>query len=87
MKKEVMNIIEKRSLWIGDLRRFCVKEKLYTRGRDEDYGNLFDYIDSKNQTKRGLATKDIIYIAEDIKKHSDTEYEITNLSIGYVWAI
>lgn len=68
-----MKIKETRKMNSYDLRELCIKRDWYTSGDNEEYSNLLD------MTAHRMTTKKLQQIAEDIKFHSDTPYEITDI--------
>lgn len=61
---------ERRELYASDLRELCIKNKWYTRGTNEDYNNLFDFIRGKE-----ITTDAIVDIAFNIFQHSNLQEE------------
>ena len=70
-----MTIKETRGLYYGDVMGYCIENNLYSRGTNEDYAKMLDYI----QGLKNVTGKALYKIAKDIKEHSDTHYEITDL--------
>lgn len=64
---------ETRKMHRDDLRSLCIKHDWYTHGNNEEYSALLD------MTGLEMTTLNLVKIAEDIKAHSDTEYEITSI--------
>jgi rubrerythrin len=77
-----MLLTERRTLHITDLRKLCVDREWYTLGNNNDYANLFALAKSKDN----LTTADIIEIATDIKRHSDTEADISSICFSVAQA-
>lgn len=69
-----MKFTEKRMILSANLRALCIKNNWYTCGNEDDYNELFGKI-----IKDTITTTDIAEIAQDIKEHSITEYEITSI--------
>ena len=65
---------ESRQLFPEDLRQLCIKNNWYTNGTQEEYGLLLYSL-----TVGDMTTAKIGIIAEDIKKHSNTEEEVTSI--------
>ena len=65
---------ETRILGMGALRSLCIKENWYTRGDSAAYGKLLRMADKDN-----ITTQDIAVMAIDIKEHSNTDADITNI--------
>lgn len=74
-----MNIKETRYITSGELRSLCIEKNWYTKGTNEQYYNLFKMLNNGNFESKNLTKKDLYNIANDIKKHSDTYYEITDI--------
>lgn len=68
-----MKIKETRIMHRSDLRLLCIKHDWYTSGDNAEYSKLLDMTASR------MTTNKLIQIAEDIKSHSDTPYEITDI--------
>ena len=58
------------SMDMEDLRAFCVKYKLYTKGSNRDYEKVL------NQAQYDVSLDEIASIATDIYFHSDPEVEL-----------
>ena len=65
---------ESRQLFPTDLRNLCIKNNWYTHGDNEDYGMLLYSL-----TVGDMTTAKIGIIAEDIKRHSETEEDIPSI--------
>lgn len=66
---------EFRTLHKDSLRALCIKHDWYTAGDNEAYGKLLEHAhDLENVT-----TANIVDIAENIKVHSDTEYDMPSI--------
>lgn len=68
-------INETRMIYKDDLRSLCIKKNWYTKGANEEYEKMLNLIASL----KDVCTSHIVEAAEDIKKHSDTEQEITSI--------
>lgn len=67
---------EIRKISAGNLRGLCIENNWYTNGENEEYGHLLiDLADSKDN----ITTDDIVEIAQDIKDHSDTDYDVESI--------
>ncbi len=65
---------ELRKLWRDDLNELCTLENWYTKGTNEEYAKLL------NMTgKNHITTKNIVDMANNIKKHSETDCEIETI--------
>lgn len=70
-----MTIKETRTLYWGYVRSYCIENDLYGNGTNEEYAKLLDGV----QALESVTSKDLYEIAKDIKEHSTTHYEITDL--------
>ena len=70
-----MTIKETRGLYWGNVRAYCIKNDLYSAGTNEEYAKMLDYV----QSLKNVTPKALYKIAKDIKDHSKTHYEITDL--------
>lgn len=61
---------ERRVLYPSDLKELCIKNRWYTKGTNEDYNNLFDFIREKE-----ITTDAIVDIAFNIFQHSNLHEE------------
>lgn len=66
---------EIREITGADLRNLCIEKKWFTRGTDEEYTKLLNGAEELQHVK----TSDIVGIAENILRHSDTEYELSSV--------
>lgn len=67
---------ETRKLDMYDLRTLCIKHNWYTRGDNEEYGNLLTFANDCDN----ITTEDIVKIATNIHEHSEIgEYEIPDI--------
>lgn len=63
-----MNIpnITTRRIWSSDsVRRACIRNDLYTRGDNEAYSSMLDYV-----SKSDPSTENLYIVAKDIAEHS-----------------
>ena len=68
--------MEIRKISASSLRSLCIKNNWYTNGDNEEYGHLLiDLADDKDN----ITTDDIVEIAQDIKDHSNTDYDVENI--------
>lgn len=65
---------ESRQLFPDDLRKLCIQKNWYTHGTNQEYGMLLYSL-----TVGDMTTAKIGIIAEDIKKHSDTDEDIPSI--------
>ena len=65
---------ERRTLRSDDVRRLCIEKNWYTRGDCEEYNKVLKLSNCEDVT-----TDLIVKIAEDIKAHSNTEYDVENI--------
>lgn len=70
-----MKYTERRLIQCTDLRTLCIKNNWYTRGDCEEYDDLFENV----RAYWNIGTTELAWIAKNIKDHSDTDYEITNI--------
>ena len=71
-----MNIKETRTIRHEKVRTMCIQNDLYTCGTNEEYAYLlFTLCDNSEET----TTEKLLEIATDIKNHSNTDMEITNI--------
>lgn len=66
---------EIRKLYSGDLRQLCIKHNWYTRGKNEEYAPLLNAVDDLNN----VTTDEIVNIAENILRHSITDYPLSSV--------
>lgn len=69
-----MKIKEIRMMTRESLRQLCMNNGWYTKGDCNEYENLMQRTEQEN-----LTTEDIVEMAKDIAKHSDTEMELTSI--------
>ena len=68
--------IETKRFWTSDLvRTACIRNDLYTRGTNEDYSNMLNYVDTAAE---GPSLKNLYNVARDIYEHS-REQTLTNI--------
>lgn len=67
----------KRIVEAARLRGMCIKHNYYTRGNNEDYGNMLLKFSGKP-----VAETEIEWLAKDIKSHSDTEDEVISIAFN-----
>lgn len=70
-----MTIKETRNLYWGYVRSYCIENDLYSKGTNEEYAKLLDGV----QELENVTNQDLYEIAKDIKDHSDTHYEVTDI--------
>lgn len=66
---------ELRTISMSDVRKVCIENNWYTNGDCEAYDNMLSFVNSLEYA----STDDLETIATDIKEHSNTDYEITNI--------
>lgn len=73
-----MKIYEKQFLHCDNVRRVCIENNWYNKGTNDEYNNMFDMVRALKDLS--IITADDLYpIAADICKHSDIEYDVTNV--------
>ena len=74
-----MKIVTKRTIWSGDLRQTCIKNKWYTRGDCRAYENLLNMCREPHTELTDELLTDIVL---DIEAHSDFDEltAVNNLS-------
>ena len=70
---------EIRVCYYDDLRALCIRNNYYTGGTCEEYENLFNRLKVGTCSLRNLTTEALAEIATDIKEHSNTDHEITDI--------
>lgn len=65
---------ESRQLFPDDLRALCIEKNWYTKGDSQQYGMLLYSL-----TVGDMTTAKIGIIAEDIKRHSETDEDIPSI--------
>lgn len=73
----IMKLVRK--LGWDTVRQYCIKNELYTNGCNQEYTSLYDYITLKKYT---IDDEALLYIAEDIWKHSITDLYIEDIFSG-----
>ena len=63
-----------------DVRQFCIRNNLYTRGDCEDYAKMLKTVGKADSCTPQL----IVAIAKDIAEHSDEQDAKIDLSIGNI---
>lgn len=66
---------ETRKLYREDLRNLCIRKSWYTRGGNEAYAELLETADTLENVK----SENIVEIAKNILKHSDTEHTLSSI--------
>lgn len=74
-----MNIKETRYITLTKLRALCIEKNWYTKGTNEEYYNLFKRLNNEKNVYKHIDTKTLYEIANDIKEHSKTDYDITDI--------
>ena len=65
---------ELRKLNSNDVRLLCIRHNYYTKGNNEQYGNLLESIYQNEMFN--TTTHDIVRIATDILEHSNLDYNM-----------
>lgn len=68
-----------RKLGWETVRRYCISRNLYTNGCNEEYTALYEFISGKGNK---INDEDLLYVAEDIWKHSITDLYIEDIFTG-----
>lgn len=66
---------EIRTIHSHNLRSLCMEKGFYTKGAISDYNRLLSFCESLGN----VDTADIVEMARDIKKFSDTDRDISNI--------
>lgn len=70
-----IKFIERRLIFVNELKKLCVDHQWYTMGDDECYEKLFEKCNKPN-----ITTEDIVEIAKDIHLYSNLQdMEFTDL--------
>lgn len=70
---------ELRRLTPDSVRTLCIKKQWYTRGDNEAYSTLLNKVWDIEDSEQSITADQLSEIAEDIKAHSDTEYEVESI--------
>ena len=70
------HMLEIRKIDAESLRKLCVARRWYTRGDNAAYNHLLNDL---AEGKENITTDDIVEIALDIMKHSNTGQELTSI--------
>lgn len=74
----IVKLIERQYLTVDAVRALCIHNNWYTRGDNADYDNMFRMV--RELGNHPIITADGLYpIAADICKHSDIEYDVTDV--------
>lgn len=65
MYAKLKEIKTKRVWHLNDVRKLCIRHDYYTRGTNEDYSAMLNFVSTSAPTKRN-----VYKVAEDIMKHS-----------------
>ena len=71
MKKCNIKVKEVRVLSAQDLRSLCIENNYYTRGDNEEYSNLFEWVGKQHN----MTTTKIMQVAQDIFEHSSAKVQ------------
>ena len=63
----------------GKVRQACITYDWFTCGDINEYGALFEYIFDVSNGGRNVDTNILEVIARNIKKYSDTEYNVAEI--------
>lgn len=71
-----MTVIKETRNWNSNsVRAMCIKHELYTRGDNEAYSKMLNYVDAHKEP----TLEDMVNVAGDIIAHSDYEGEIADM--------
>jgi len=74
--KKNAHVVEIRTIDAAALQNLCIKKRWYTGGDNAAYNHLlYDLAENKEN----ITTEDIVEIAQDIMKHSNTDQELTSI--------
>lgn len=62
-----------------DVRNLCVEHQWYTRGTNAEYSRLQKYVWDNYELPSENYVEVLQHIAEDILRHSDTEYSVEDI--------
>lgn len=80
MKKDkVRKYAEKRVLAAESVNTLCRNKAWYTKGTGSEYQALLEKVEEIRDTDESITTDQIGELAEDIKKHSITDYPIESI--------
>jgi hypothetical protein len=74
---------ELRRLTAERVRTLCICKGWYTRGTIEQYTALLNKVSDMEESEKGNTTDQLGEIAEDILRHSDTNYTVE----GIMWEL
>ena len=74
-------IIERNRWSARDVRNVCIRERYYTRGNNEAYSNMLNFVNENEPTK-----ENILKVAADIMDHSDLTRYMTDYSHNEILA-
>lgn len=74
----MLKIKETRKLSWEAVREICINHNLYTRGCNEEYAKLEDYV----RNLKNVTSRSIYKIAKDIQDHSDPKYSLEILMMA-----
>lgn len=70
---------EIRLIYATKVRQACITHEWFTYGDVEEYTELFEYIFDISNSGRNVTTGILEVIARNIKKYSDTDYNIAEI--------
>ena len=70
---------ELRRLTPDSVRTLCIRKMWYTRGDSEAYADLLNKVWEIEDSEESITADQLGEIAEDIKAHSNTEYEVESI--------
>ena len=74
LQKDLRNLKSERKWDADSVRGMCIRENFYTKGTNEEYSEMLDYVDNNEPTEENL-----FWVAVDIKNHTADEQTITNI--------
>ena len=74
-----MRFTEHRFLDEEDVRELCIRERYYTCGDNAAYKAMLNYIFDIEEKWQSVTVEHLQHIAEDIKAHSNTVYEVQSI--------
>ena len=70
-------------LYWGEVQEECIRHNWYTRGTNAQFESLQEYVWNNAGDQHNIATENYVevlqHIAEDILRHSDTEYSVEDI--------
>ena len=78
---EITKVIEKNQWSMEDVRRVCVRNRYYTRGDNEAYNKMLNFVRDNKPTTEAIYT-----VAADIMDHSDMSRYMVDYSYNEILA-